>query len=87
MLDRDWFEGRLARVTPLRLILTQTIPTASGIVFLVANLRMGQTGWAVVFASILLLEVAVVVWWARVRTLRRRDAVAFRGISPRAPFR
>jgi hypothetical protein len=87
VVDRDWFEGRLARISPLRLLLPQAVPIAGVTVFLVGNLRVGQIGWAVVFASILALDAIVIAWWGWVRLARRRDAATFRGISRRASLR
>jgi O-antigen/teichoic acid export membrane protein len=85
-IDRDGFEGRLARVTPLGLVLSQAVPFAIGVFFLVANLATGQTAWAIVFGVLLVLQAVVVIWWARVRAARRREA-SFTGISRRAPSR
>jgi O-antigen/teichoic acid export membrane protein len=84
MSSLDWIQGRLARISPLRLVLTQLPSTITGTFFLVANALTGQTGWAIVFGILLTLQVAVVIAWVIARAERRRDARTLGEINRRA---
>lgn len=83
IVDRDRLEGRLARVSPTRLAISQVAPLGIGSFFLVANLASGRTVWAVVFGALLVIDAAVVAWWILVKLDRRRDAEALRGSTRR----
>jgi Flp pilus assembly protein TadB len=85
MIDRDWFEGRLERVSARRLVLSLSPATIFGSFFMVANLQVGRIGWAITFAILLMLEVAVIVWWIRVRRGRQRDRRLFRDALDQGP--
>ena len=82
-VDRDWFEGRLAGVSTSRLVMSQLTTLGAGIFFLIANLVAGRTGWAIVFGLVVMLDVAVVLWWVWVKMSRRRDARAIREVIRR----
>jgi hypothetical protein len=82
-VDREWFEGRLAGVSTLRLVMSQIATLGAGAFFLITNLVAGRTGWAIVFGVIVMLDLAVVLWWVWVKLSRRRDARELRGIIRR----
>jgi hypothetical protein len=82
-VDRDWLEGRLAGISTLRLVMSQITTVGAGTFFLITNLVAGRTGWAIVFGLIVMLDVAVVLWWVWVKLSRRRDARAIRDVIRR----
>jgi hypothetical protein len=81
--DREHLEDRLARVTPLTLVLRLAVPTAMCVFFLITHVLAGRVVWVVVWALLLVIDASVCVWWAVVRIDRRRDAEAFADLSCR----
>jgi hypothetical protein len=63
--------------------MSQITTVGAGTSFLITNLVAGRTGWAIVFGLIVMLDVAVLLWWVWVKLSRRRAARDTRRHPPR----